>query len=142
MDLFNLLVRIGVDRSDFDNGIDRAKSKFSSFGSSLKTGLATAAKIGGAAIAAAATGVTALTKASLDSYAEYEQLVGGVDTLFGKASQEVQEKAANAYKNAGMSANQYMETVTSFSASLIQGLSGDTEKAAKYADMAITDMSD
>lgn len=140
--LFELLVSIGIDKSGFDNGIDEAQSKFSKLGGALKTGLATAAKVGGAAIAAAATGVTALTKSSLDSYAEYEQLVGGVDTLFGKASQAVQDKAAEAYKSAGMSANEYMQTVTSFSASLIQSLGGDTEKAAKYADMAITDMSD
>ena len=68
--------------------------------------------------------------------------VGGVDTLFKDSSQELQTYAANAYKTAGMSANDYMETVTGFSASLIQSLGGDTEKAAKYADMAITDMSD
>ena len=69
-------------------------------------------------------------------------MVGGVDTLFKDSSQEIQRYAANAYKTAGLSANEYMETVTGFSASLIQSLGGDTEKAAKYADMAITDMSD
>lgn len=77
---------------------------------------------------AAATGMAALTKASIDQYAEYEQLVGGVDTLFKTASDKVQEYAANAYKTAGMSANEYMDTVTSFSASLLQSLGGDTEK--------------
>jgi len=83
-----------------------------------------------------------LTKASVENYAEYEQLVGGVDTLFKQASDTVQQYAANAYKTAGMSANEYMNTVTSFSASLIQSLGGDTEKAAVVADQAITDMSD
>lgn len=125
-----------------DKYVTETESKFSKVGNAIKTGLATAAKVGAAAVGAAATGVVALTKSSLDSYAEYEQLVGGVDTLFGKASQAVQDKAAEAYKAAGMSANEYMQTVTSFSASLIQSLGGDTEKAAKYADMAITDMSD
>lgn len=91
---------------------------------------------------AAAAGVVALGKASIDAYADYEQLVGGVDTLFGKSSKQVQEYANNAYKTAGLSANKYMETVTGFSASLLKGLGGDTEKAARYADMAITDMSD
>lgn len=101
-----------------------------------------AAKAALAAVGATAAAVGALVKQAVESYAEYEQLVGGVDTLFGSASAEVQKKADNAYKTAGMSANEYMETVTGFSASLIQSLGGDTEKAAKYADMAITDMSD
>lgn len=81
-------------------------------------------------------------KQAISSYADYEQLVGGVDTLFGESSKKVQEYAANSYKTAGISANQYMEQVTSFSASLISSLGGDTEKAAKIGDMAITDMSD
>ena len=79
---------------------------------------------------------------SVNAYAEYEQLVGGVDTLFKESSKTVQEYANNAYKTAGMSANEYMETVTSFSASLLQSLGGDTAKSAEVADMAITDMSD
>lgn len=114
----------------------------SKLGNSIKNGFATAAKVGTAAITAAAAGVAALTKASLKNYAQYEQLVGGVDTLFKNASKKVQEYASNAYKTAGMSANEYMETVTSFSASLLQSLENDTEAAAEYANMAITDMSD
>lgn len=81
-------------------------------------------------------------KQAMNSYGEYEQLVGGVDTLFGKSSQKVQEYTNNAYKTAGMSANEYMETVTGFSASLLQGLGGDTEKASEVANVAVTDMSD
>jgi len=106
------------------------------------------AKVGVAAIGAAATGVAALTKAAVSSYADYEQLVGGVETLFSSldgtvsASSEVLANAANAYKTAGLSANQYMETVTSFSAALVSSLEGDYSKAAKVSDMAITDMSD
>lgn len=95
-----------------------------------------------AAIAAAATGIVALTKASIENYAEYEQLVGGVETLFKDSSDTVVEYANNAYKTAGLSANDYMATVTSFSASLLQSLGGDTAAAADMADMAITDMSD
>ena len=83
-----------------------------------------------------------LGKAVVEAYSEYEQLVGGVDTLFKESSASLQEYANNAYKTAGMSANDYMSTVTSFSASLIQSLGGDTEAAVKYADMAITDMAD
>lgn len=81
-------------------------------------------------------------KQAIESYADYEQLVGGVDTLFKDSSSKVQEYASNAYKTAGLSANDYMETVTSFSASLLQSLGSDTAKSAEVADMAITDMAD
>lgn len=104
--------------------------------------MATAAKIGGAALGAAATGVVALTKNAVEGFAEYEQLTGGVETLFKSSYDTVMGYAENAYKTAGLSANEYMETVTSFSASLLQSLGGDTEAAAQYADKAITDMSD
>ena len=138
--------------------------------SGLKTGLKATAVAAGAAIAAVGTAAVAAGKQALDSYKDYEQLVGGVETLFGnggktlsqyqqasgksvqeatkeyynqyKAQEEVLANAANAYKTAGMSQNEYMETVTGFSAALIQSLGGDTRKAASYADMAITDMSD
>lgn len=92
--------------------------------------------------AAAASGVAVLAKQSLDAYANYEQLVGGVDTLFKGSSKQVQDYANAAYKTAGLSANNYMQTVTSFSASLINSLGGDTAKAADMADMAVTDMAD
>lgn len=134
MNLFELFVKVGVD--------DQASGKLRTITTKLGNGLKTAAKIGTAAVAAAATGIVTLTKKSVESYAQYEQLVGGVDTLFKKSSKKVQKYAENAYKTAGLSANEYMETVTSFSASLLQSLEQDTEKAAEYADMAITDMSD
>lgn len=142
INLFDLYAKITLDTSGYENGLDNASGKASGFADKLKSGLATAAKVGAAALTAAATGMAALTKASIDQYAEYEQLVGGVDTLFKTASDKVQEYAANAYKTAGMSANEYMDTVTSFSASLLQSLGGDTEKAAQKADQAITDMAD
>ena len=140
--MFDLYAKITLDTSGYENGLDNASGKASGFADKLKSGLATSAKVGAAALTAAATGMAALTKASIDQYAEYEQLVGGVDTLFKTASDKVQEYAANAYKTAGMSANEYMDTVTSFSASLLQSLGGDTEKAAQKADQAITDMAD
>lgn len=96
----------------------------------------------GAFAAAAGTAAVAVGKAAVSSYADYEQLAGGVDTLFGESSSKVQQYADSAYKTAGMSANQYLETVTGFSASLLQSLGGDTAAAAEKADMAITDMSD
>ncbi len=117
-------------------------SVVSQFGSALKSGLAVAAKAAAAATAAAAGAVIALTKSAVENYGEYEQLVGGVETLFKDSAGTVDEYAKNAYQTAGLSANEYMETVTSFSASLLQSMGNDTEAAAKKADQAITDMSD
>ena len=142
LNLFDLFARIILDTSDYDDNLDEASRNTESFADKLKTGLATAAKVGAAALGAAATGVAALTKASVDQYAEYEQLVGGVDTLFKEASDTIQQYAANAYQTAGVSANSYMEQATAFSASLIQSLGGDTAAAAEYANQAIMDMSD
>ena len=142
LNLFDLFARIILDTSDYDDNLNEASRNTESFANKLKTGLTTAAKVGAAALTAAATGVAALTKASIDQYAEYEQLVGGVDTLFKDASDTIQQYAANAYKTAGVSANSYMQQATAFSASLIQSLGGDTEAAAEYANQAIMDMSD
>lgn len=142
LNLFDLFARIILDTSDYDDNLDEASRNTESFADKLKNGLSTAAKVGAAALTAAATGVAALTKASLDQYAEYEQLVGGVDTLFKDASDTIQQYASNAYKTAGVSANTYMEQATAFSASLIQSLGGDTQAAAEYANQAIMDMSD
>ena len=134
MNLFELFVKIGVD--------DQASDKISVLSNKLGNGLKTAAKIGTAAVGAAAAGITALTTAAVNNYAEYEQLVGGVETLFKTSSGKVMGYAENAYKTAGLSANEYMETVTSFSASLLQSLDGDTASAAEKANLAITDMAD
>lgn len=134
MNLLDLFVKISVQ--------DEASENVETLSGKFKNGLATAAKVGAAAVGAAATDIAVLTKNALNNYAEYEQLVGGVDTLFKDSSAKVQEYAANAYKTAGLSANEYMDTVTSFSASLLQSLGGDTEKAAQKADQAITDMAD
>jgi len=94
------------------------------------------------AVAGAAVAVGGLVTSAIQSYAEFEQLTGGVETLFKTSSDVVIGYANNAYKTAGLSANQYMTTVTGFSASLLQSLGGDTEKAAQVADMAVTDMAD
>lgn len=134
MNLFELFVKIGID--------DQASGKLADLSGKLGNGLKTAAKIGTSAVGAAAAGIAALTTAAVNNYAEYEQLVGGVETLFKTSSDKVMEYAENAYKTAGLSANEYMDTVTSFSASLLQSLDGDTAAAAEKANLAITDMSD
>lgn len=120
----------------------QASSKFSSAMSKIGSATKTAMKATATAIAAVGTGVIALGSAAIKSYAEYEQLVGGVETLFKESASVVQGYANDAYKTAGMSANQYMETITSFSASLLQSLDGDTKAAAEAGNQAVIDMSD
>ncbi len=117
---------------------EKSGEKFQKFGEVVKK----VGEVAAVAIAAAGAAVVALGKSAIESYAEYEQLVGGVDTLFKGSSKTIQQYAADAYKTAGISANQYMEQATSFSASLIQSLGGDTAKAAEYTNKAIIDMSD
>ncbi len=95
-----------------------------------------------AGVAAAGAAIVGLGKSAVDAYAAYEQAVGGVDTLFKDSSATVQKYAAQAYKTAGVSANEYMSQITSFSASLIGSLGGDTAKAAEMGNQAIMDMSD
>ena len=190
MNVFELMAKISLDTSEYEKNLNEAKEAGSTEGqnvgeaigkgvdSGASTGIGSLvkkiAKIGGSVygLKKAADFVFNIGKQAFDQYADYEQLVGGVETLFnsdetfanykqqmldagmsiGQINREladmksgsdiVLENAANAYKTAGLSANEYMETVTSFSASLIQSLGGDTVKAARYADMAITDMSD
>lgn len=129
---------LGDELKETGDEAEKSGDKFEKLGGVLK---GVGAAMGAVAIAAGAAAVK-LGKEVIAAYADYEQLVGGVDTLFGDSSQTVQNYAANAFKTAGMSANEYMETVTGFSASLIQSLGGDTTKAAEVADMAITDMAD
>ncbi len=142
MNLFELFCKIAVDDDDYKKGLKDAGKTIQDFAKKADKALSKATKIASAMVGAASTGIIVLTKAAIAEYSNYEQLVGGVDTLFKESSQKVQEYAANAYKTAGMSANEYMDTVTSFSASLLQSLGGDTEVAAEKANTAITDMSD
>lgn len=142
MNLFELFVKIGADTTEANKGIDEVGQKTSGLGEKLKSGLATAGKVAVAGVAAGATAIGALGTKAVSAYADYEQLVGGVETLFKDSQDQVMDYANNAYKTAGLSANEYMETVTSFSASLLQSLDGDTSAAADKANLAITDMSD
>lgn len=155
-----LKVIIKAEIAQFKKGLEEAKKSMGSFKDEVKNCAKDAnstikkmgddvAKVGktiGKAItagaAAAGAGVVALGKQALDCYGDYEQLVGGIETLFKDSAGAVEQYAKDAYKNQQMSANQYMDIATSFSASLLQGLNGDTAEAAKIADMAITDMAD
>lgn len=120
-----------IDESGFNAGVSKISS-------AAKKGLAITA----GAVAGVGAALGAMTKQSLDSVSKLEQNVGGVETLFKKSSKTVIANANKAYKNAGMSANEYMQNVTSFSASLLQSCAKNTDKAAKVADMAMIDMSD
>ena len=130
MNLFELFVKIGVD--------DQASGKLSKLSSSLGKGLATAAKIGTAAVGAAAAGITALTTAAVNNYAEYEQLVGGAELLFGDAFDFIQKKSSESYKNVQMSQNEYLQQVNGFATGLKTALGGNEQAAAELADRIIT----
>jgi len=131
MNLFELYAKLGLDSSEFDKGINSAKSTASAAGKAIAVSLT-----------AAVTAISAVVGKAVSEFGEYEQLVGGVDTLFKNSSQLVQQYAESAYYRVGLSANDYMQTVTSFSARLLQGLGEDTDKAAEIADMAMVDMAD
>lgn len=145
MDLFDLVAKITLDSSEYEKGIKQANEDVSGFGSKWAA-VGKVAKVAGgatvAAVGAAAVGVSKLTKASVESYAEFEQLKGGVEKLYGTAADELMSYANEAYKTSGMSANQYMEQATSFSAALINSLDGDVSAAAKQTDVAMRAISD
>ena len=177
MDLFKLVGTIAINTTEAKNALSevsdsggKAESKLSKVFSGIGKGAAVVGKAVMTGMAVGGAAVAALATKSVQAYADYEQLVGGVETLFGTGGKSLQEyadsvgktvedvtseyltlknaqttvldNASNAYKTAGMSANDYMETVTSFSAALISSLEGDTQKAATLADQAIVDMSD
>lgn len=170
MNVFELFAKLGLDSSEYESGLDRARSMFTSVGGAIGAGVTAMAGATATAIGAAATGVTRLTTAAVQSYGEFEQLSGGISKLYGTAGQSIEEYAAsmgasvdevreqfealenaqsmmaqnaqNAYATAGMSANEYMSSVTSFSSALINSLGGDTERAAEIADMAMRDLAD
>ena len=184
MELFKLFGKIAVENDEANNSIDKTADKaekasskmqkaFEKIGNGFKTVGEKISNVGKkitAGTGLAITAIGALTKSSITAYADYEQLVGGVETLFGAGGKTIEEyarsvgktqnaawaefvklssaqnnvlyDASQAYKTAGMSANEYMETVTSFSASLIASLKGDTFEAADYANRAVTDMAD
>lgn len=145
-DIFEIVGKIsldGLDRAEkelkeFSNEGEQSASKLSKLGSVAKT-LGKGILVGAGAVA---TGAVALVKSVSGAYGQLQQSIGGIETLFGKSAQKVIKNANNAYTTAGISANEYMQQVTSFSASLLQSLGGDTEKAANAADMAVRDMAD
>ena len=145
-DIFEIVGKVSLD------GIDEAEKNLKSFSNEGEQSASKLGKIGkvagavGKGILVGAGVVTAgavgLVKSVSASYGQLQQSIGGIETLFGESAQKVIENANNAYTTAGISANEYMQQVTSFSASLLQSLGGDTQKACDSADMAIRDMAD
>lgn len=156
MDVYDLCATITLDTSDYTRKLEETKNSTGKLGSFLgKVGFAAstvgkgifnvATSVATVSVAAASAGeaaVSALTALAVNSYADYEQLVGGVETLYKTSADKVQQYAADAYKTAGLSANKYMEQTTSFAAALVSSLGGDTDAAAELANTAILDMGD
>lgn len=138
----SVTIEFNGDTKGLDKDINGISGKVQNGLSKLGSIAGTAIKGVSVAVGAVTTAVTGLSVASVNSYADLEQNMGGIETLFKDSYDKVIKNAKNAYKTAGMSANEYMSTVTSFSASLLQSLGGDTDKAADVADMALTDMAD
>ena len=138
MDLFDVAAKISLDTKGYEQGLDDASSKTSSFAEKLGNGLKTAAKIGATAITAAATAATALGTAAIKSYAEYEQLVGGAKLMFGDAYDFIANKAQNAFATVQMSQNDYLQQVNGFATGLKTALKGNEKAAAELADRIIT----
>lgn len=138
MELFKIFGTIALKGKDQFNGdIDESSSKAEKLSGKIGKGLVTAAKLGAAAIGAAATAVGALTKKSLEEYAEYEQLVGGAKLMFGDAYSYIADKAANAYSTVQMSQNDYLQQVNGFATGLKTALGGNEQAAAELADRII-----
>lgn len=157
MKLMDMVASLSLDSSGFDAGLNAASKSGNSFASGLRGTLGGAVSFVGSTVASVASQVTTLmldaakatasiaqtiVQSSLEEYADTEQLYGGVETLFGEHASIVIANANEAFRTAGMSANDYMQNVMNFSSRLLQGLGGDTEKAAYYADMALKDMAD
>lgn len=130
-----VLTRFKADTKDFDGKVKSVDSKIASIAKGVGSAFVAGTAVAGAALAG-------LVSESVKSYAAVEQSIGGVETLFKDSANTVIANAKKAYETAGVDANRYMEQVTSFSASLLQSVGGDTAKAAQIADMAIIDMAD
>lgn len=143
MNLFDLMAKISLDTTEYDEGLDSSEKKGKRFAQTLGSGMKAAAKVGGIAIGAVSSAIGVLAKKSVSAYADYEQLSGGVEKLFGRdAAKQMLQYANEAYRTAGMSANQFMEQSTSFAAALINSYEGDTMKAADQANKAMMAISD
>lgn len=137
MNLLDLFVKITVDNSDVDRGFGETSSRAETLANKIKGGLATAAKVGAAAVAAGGAAVVAVSKQAMAAYADYEQLVGGAELMFGEAYDFIADKAKNAYSTVQMSQNEYLRQVNGFATGLKTALGGNEQAAAELADKII-----
>lgn len=145
MNVYKLEAAIGLNSTEYQKGLKSAGESMAAMGNKIKAGAAAIGKATAAGMAAGVAGVTALTKSVVSAYADYEQLTGGVEKLFGESSDLLMLYAKDAYKTAGLSMNAYMETATSFAAALttsVQAAGGSMDEAVELADTAMSDMSD
>ena len=142
MDLMTLAAKITLDDSGFNKGVNQAEKTGKALAGKMSAMTVAVGNIAADMIKKGASAIKSIVDGAVDGYADYQQLIGGVETLFKNSAGKVEKYANQSFKTTGLSANAYMETVTSFSASLLQGLQGDTEKAADMANMAVTDMAD
>ena len=144
MTVFDLAAKISLDTSGYEQGLSSARGQAQSFAGELKSAFGNLINMGAVAVGVKKTAEAVIggVKQSVTEFADTQQLIGGVETLYKDSADIIKAYADGAYQTAGMSANDYMETATSFAARLIDGLGGDTEAAAQLVDMAITDMSD
>lgn len=145
MDIFKLVGSVFIDTDEANKSLSKTDDKAGGLANTLSGFAKTAGKVGaaiGTAAVAVGSGVAKLTTEAANSYGEYEQLVGGIETMFGDSSEKMIQYANEAYKTAGLSASEYMDNVMGFSASLLQSVGGDTERAAEAANQALIDMSD
>ena len=142
MNVLDLFATLRLDSSQYEDGLNDASNKAKSIGSAVSTGFKVTAGVTAAAFSTAGVAVANLTKQAVSSYAQFEQLEGGVQKLYGSAADELMGYAKNAFATSGMSMNQYMETATSFSAALVSSLEGDVSEAAKITDVAMRAISD
>lgn len=142
LDLATLSINIVADSSQAQRELDNVAKKSDGIGKSLKKGLAAVGKAAVAGVAAGTAAYAKLGKDALSGYADYEQYVGGIETLYGENANMMLKYADEAYMTTGQSANEYLDNVIGFSASMMQGLEGDTEAAAERSNMAMVDMSD
>ena len=142
LDLATLSINIVADSSQAQREMDNVAKKSDGIGKSLKKGLAAAGKAAVAGVAAGSAAYAKLGKDAVSGYADYEQYVGGIETLYGENADMMLKYADEAYMATGQSANEYLDNVIGFSASMMQGLDGDTEAAAERSNMAMVDMAD
>ena len=142
MDLMTLAAKLELDDSSYRKGVTGAEAMGKQLAGKMSAMTVAVGNLAADMVRKGVAAINSVITGAIDGYADYQQLIGGVETLFKGSADKVAKYAQQSFKTTGLSSNQYMETVTSFSASLLQGLKGDTETAADLANMAVTDMAD